>query len=66
MTLELTDGRRTAGEWEAWTGMRLRETSDCVFPAGLATAHIDRDNDTGEYWEPGVWVIHHVSGRTPD
>jgi hypothetical protein len=46
--------------------MRLRETSDCVFPAGLATARIDRDNDTGEYWEPGVWVIHHVSGRTPD
>lgn len=29
-----------------------------VFPAGLATVHIDRDRDTGEYWEPNVWLIH--------
>ena len=29
--------------------MRFPETGNYVFPAGLATVHIDRDNDTGEY-----------------
>ena len=51
----------TVGEWEAWTQMRFPETGDYVFPAGLATVHIDRDNDTGEYWEPNIWIIHHIS-----
>jgi len=56
----------TVGEWESWTQMRFPETGDYVFPAGLATVHIDRGNDTGEYWEPNVWIIHHVQNRTPD
>jgi GNAT superfamily N-acetyltransferase len=50
----------TVGEWESWTQMRFPETGDYVFPAGLATVHIDRGNDTGEYWEPNVWIIHDV------
>src|SRR5215467_6452406 len=29
--------------------MRFPETGDYVFPAGLATVHIDRGSDTGEY-----------------
>jgi hypothetical protein len=53
----------TVGDWESWTGMRFPETGDYVFPAGLATVHIDRDNDTGEYWEPNIWIIHHVSSE---
>ena len=48
----------TAGEWESWTGMQFPETGDYVFPAGLATVHIDREADTGEYWEPNIWIIH--------
>ena len=48
----------TVGEWEAWTRMEFPETGDYVFPAGLATVHIDRDRDLGEYWEPNIWVIH--------
>ena len=48
----------TVGEWEAWTRMAFPETGDYVFPAGLATVHIDRDRDLGEYWEPNVWIIH--------
>ena len=48
----------TVGQWEAWTGMPFPETGDYVFPAGLTTVHIDRDRDTGEYWEPNIWVIH--------
>jgi hypothetical protein len=48
----------SVGEWESWTGMPFPETGDYVFPAGLATVHIDRDADTGEYWEPNIWLIH--------
>jgi hypothetical protein len=48
----------TVGEWETWTLMAFPETGDCVFPAGLATVHIDRERDLGEYWEPNVWIIH--------
>jgi hypothetical protein len=48
----------TVAEWESWTGMAFPETGDYVFPAGLATVHIDRDRDTGEYWEPNIWIIH--------
>jgi hypothetical protein len=51
----------TVAEWESWTGLPFPETGDYVFPAGLATVHIDRDRDTGEYWEPNVWIIHPVA-----
>ena len=23
-----------------------------------------RDNDASEYWEPNIWIIYQVSGRT--
>jgi hypothetical protein len=55
----------TVGEWESWTGMQFPGTGDYVFPAGLATVHIDRDRDRGEYWEPNVWIIHPPVGGTP-
>jgi hypothetical protein len=48
----------SAAEWEAWTQLRFPETGDYVFPAGLATVHIDRAADLGEYWEPNIWIIH--------
>jgi hypothetical protein len=48
----------TVSQWETWTGMPFPETGDYVFPAGLATVHIDRDRDLGEYWEPNIWIIH--------
>jgi hypothetical protein len=48
----------TVAEWESWTEMAFPETGDYVFPAELATVHIDRERDTGEYWEPNIWIIH--------
>jgi hypothetical protein len=48
-------------DWESWTDMRFPETGDYVFPEGLATVHIDREQNTGEYWEPNMWLIHEVS-----
>jgi GNAT superfamily N-acetyltransferase len=48
----------SVADWESWTRMRFPETGEYVFPAGLATVHIDRDDDTGRYWEPNVWLVH--------
>jgi hypothetical protein len=50
----------TVADWESWTGTRFPETGDYVFPAGLTTVRIDREQDTGEYWEPNVWIIHEI------
>ena len=36
-----------------------------MFPRGLATVHIDRENDLGEYWEPNIWIIHEARGGPP-
>jgi hypothetical protein len=55
----------TVAEWESWTGMRFPETWDYVFPAGLSTVHIDCATDTGEYWEPNIWIIHQTGGGAP-
>lgn len=54
----------TVGEWESWTQMRFPETGDYVFPAGLATVHIDRERDLGEYWEPNIWIVHTLRPAT--
>jgi GNAT superfamily N-acetyltransferase len=53
----------TVADWESWTQMSFPETGDYVFPAGLATVHIDRERDAGEYWEPNVWIIHPPAGQ---
>ena len=55
----------SVAEWESWTGMRFPETWDYVFPAGLSTVHIDCATDTGEYWEPNIWIIHEARGGPP-
>jgi GNAT superfamily N-acetyltransferase len=56
----------SVGQWESWTGMQFPETGDYVFPAGLATVHIDRDADVGEYWEPNIWIIHQTGRVQPN
>jgi GNAT superfamily N-acetyltransferase len=48
------------GDWERWTGLPFPESGDYVFPEGLATVRIDLDADRGTYWEPNVWIRHHV------
>ncbi|HUD38849.1 MAG TPA: hypothetical protein VMR14_18255 [Streptosporangiaceae bacterium] len=50
----------SVADWESWTSMEFPETGDYVFPAGLDLLHIDRQADTGSYWEPNVWVIHTI------
>jgi hypothetical protein len=48
----------TVAEWESWTQMVFPESGEYVFPEGLATLHVDRDNDKATYWEPNVWLVH--------
>jgi hypothetical protein len=48
----------TVADWESWVQMQFPETAEYVFPAGLSTVHIDREQDVGRYWEPNVWMIH--------
>jgi GNAT superfamily N-acetyltransferase len=56
----------SVAEWESWTQMLFPESGEYVFPAGLATVHIDREQDLGEYWEPNIWLIHQPGqGDTP-
>jgi hypothetical protein len=50
----------TVAEWEEWVGLAFPESGDYVFPQGLATLQIDRDEDVGRYWEPNVWMKHAV------
>jgi len=54
----------TVSEWESWTAMAFPASGDYVFPAGLATVHIDRATDTGDYWEPNIWIIHPPTDTT--
>ncbi len=49
-------------DWQRWTGMWFPETGDYVFPGGLAPLHIDGGTNSGEYWEPNVWIIHTLPG----
>jgi hypothetical protein len=50
----------TVAEWEEWTEMPFPESGEYVFPGGLATLEIDREQDAGRYWEPNVWMAHAV------
>jgi GNAT superfamily N-acetyltransferase len=45
-------------EWEEWAGMAFPESGVYWFPGGLAPVSIDREEDTGAYWEPNVWMEH--------
>ncbi len=48
----------TVAEWERWTGMAFPEDGEYWFPGGLATITIERETDSGAYWEPNVWMAH--------
>lgn len=48
----------TVAEWEGWTEMAFPDTDEYVIPEGLALLAIDREADSGLYWEPNVWMLH--------
>lgn len=48
----------TIAEWESWTGMKFPDSGDYIVPGTLVPVRIDRNNDTGLYIEPNVWMHH--------
>jgi hypothetical protein len=50
----------TVLEWEQWTKMKFPDDGEYTFPDGLAPVTIDHGADRGRYWEPNVWVLHHI------
>ncbi len=48
----------TVGEWEQWTGMAFPESGRYVVPEALDLVEIDREQDTGRYREPNLWMRH--------
>jgi hypothetical protein len=57
---KVAENHRPDRRLEDWTSLAFPENGDYVFPEGLATVHIDHDADLGTYWEPNVWVRHHL------
>jgi GNAT superfamily N-acetyltransferase len=47
-----------AADWEAWTGLRLREDGTCVVRGMLAPLEV-RDG-IGQHVEPNVWIRHSI------
>jgi hypothetical protein len=50
----------SVAQWEEWTKMTFLKSGEYWFPGGLTTLSLDRDADSGEYWEPNVWMRHLV------
>lgn len=50
----------TVSEWEGWTGMRFPEGGEYIVPGALKPITINREEDTGVYEEPAVWVKHDI------
>jgi len=50
----------SVAEWQSWTGMEFPADGQYVFPRGLAP--LDVRDGVGHYWEPNVWILHHILG----
>lgn len=48
----------TVAEWEQWTGMQFADSGEHIVPGALVPVVIDREQDTGTYIEPNVWMYH--------
>jgi len=55
LSLRITEHHHRVGILE---DMTFPDSGDYWFPGGLATVHIDREQDRGSYWEPNVWMHH--------
>ncbi len=43
-------------QWEKWTGMQFYQSGSYPIPGALEPLKINREQDTGLYEEPNVWV----------
>ena len=44
--------------WERWTGMAFPGSGAYLHPFAAAPIEIDRETNTGVYFDPNVWVVH--------
>jgi hypothetical protein len=52
--------RASVADWEERTGMKLPETGPYIVPGALQPVEINREADTGLYYDPNVWIVHWV------
>jgi len=50
----------TVSEWEKWTGSVFPDSGDYIVNNALIPINVDKNNDTGTYIEPNVWIIHEL------
>jgi GNAT superfamily N-acetyltransferase len=50
----------TVSDWEQWTHMAFPDSGEYVIPGGLQLLEVDREQDSGVYFEPNVWMLHRV------
>ncbi len=51
----------SVAEWEAWTGMAFPASGRYIVPGAAAPVTIDREADSGTYYDPNVWVVHDLT-----
>jgi hypothetical protein len=49
--------------WQTWTGMSFQSSGEYIIPGALAPIKIDVENDSGEYIEANVWMLHDSNKR---
>lgn len=52
--------RGTVAEWTEWTGLEFPGSGSYIVPFAAAPVTIDREANTGVYFDPNVWVVHTV------
>ena len=50
----------SVSEWEKWAKSEFPGTGDYVLDGALIPVSINKEEDTGRYVEPNVWIIHNL------
>lgn len=48
----------TVNDWEEWTGLTFQSSGHYIVEKALSPVKIDIKENTGEYIEPNVWIMH--------
>jgi hypothetical protein len=50
----------TVAEWQAWTGLSMRDSGSYLPEGAAAPVEIDVEAGRGVYLDPNVWIVHRV------
>lgn len=48
----------TVNDWEKWTGQNFKTSGLYVVSGALSRVSVNLENNSGEYFDPNVWIIH--------